>query len=1551
MKHLKLFFALFAMLALGVGNAWAESETMATWTFSSSSYPKNKTNYEATSGTCKTGSTFYLNGTGSQWHNTKGYAFTAVTDITITIKLSKAISAGTPLTFSADMFYNNSSNAPMTGFDLSVSEKGSAYSTTGLSATSISLSNSSANKAVKYTTQNALDKDATIQLKYTGKGKAGAGQGYFGNIKVTAEIAAASCDKKVTLTKGSESNGTFTLDKVNGSYDNCDDDFVVKVSNVVPISSSQYCSGIDVTGGYSTVTGPVDGVWTVTYAKGNSITSTITPTFADKTPATVTLYEAGQEKTVEGYVGDSYELPLTSTQTCGTKTFVGWSTEEIATPGDKPTNYFYEPETTITLAAEQTFYAVYATSSGTPETWEQTTSVAVGDQVIIAQVDNGTKEMTGLGKTPETANNNYGVGTDFTTNPNGTLIWTVEEGNAPGQFSFNNGTYYLNLGANENYLSYSATKTATSSWTVSTSDERAVVTNANYDSRKIMWNKNNTRFASYSKNHGENSGQYYYHIVFYKKSGGISYSDYTTSCGTTPEPAVLVSIAANAEDKNEFTEGDEFVKAIITATYDDATTKDVTEDATFTGYDMSTPGTQTVTVTYEDKTTTYTITVTARPAATLTLSKNGDTETFPGEYKVGDVINLPTFTSDCSKTFVGWDPKSDCAGAPKYAPGAEYTLAAETQTLYAVYANAIEGALVNVFSETFDACEGSGGNDGKWSGSIASGTLSLTDWELIKGSPADGCAKFGTGSVKGSAETPAIALTGNATLTFRAGAWNGSSEKTTLNLSAIGATLSQTSVTLAKGAWTEYTIYLTEATGSVKIKFEASFEEYNRFFLDDVVVSQASVTYSKYSTTCTEALDAPTFNPAAGTYNEVTYVTISATDTDVYYTLDGSTPTKESNKYTAPIVLNTNGTTTIKAIAISGESQSSVVTATYTIKLPLTTMDEIFAAATTAGGAEAPVLITMNNWVVSAVKEDGKTAYLTDGTKGLIIYTASHGFNVGDILSGTVACNVQLFKGSAELTGLTATTEGLSRTTGGTVSTVVVDDVTTLSGVNTGSVIKINGVHESDNIVNNVKLYNTLFSFENLTPGQEYNVTGVYLQYDATKEILPRSAADIEEVVGLPTATISIENITLVEGDKHTIVATITPDEAASKVTYSIKNGNEYISLSGNVITANAVGTATITAAIAEVDGVYHGTTKDFTVTVNEYVAPISGTWKLVTDASTLKAGMEVIVAQYVEADGTIYTMGAQKTNNRDVVESSVLGETLTPTTGTAVLTLVDAGNGTFALQADNDKYLYAASNTSNHLKETATINDNAKWSISVTEGKASVVAQGDNSRNTIRFNKSNTPKIFSCYEGGQTDIALYALVPDHIREVPVGYFATICVPNNIVKVVGATLYKVAGKENGKLYFDEVLVEETVEGMPYVFFTELETQEFYFGTKTTSTAGKEKSLKGTFVKLEDEDLQGHYMLQSNKIIKCADTGCWIDPNRAYFDGNDLSTLSKPSAQMPGRRRVSMGAEEENETTGTENIVAPEGQTLKLIENGQLIIIRNGEKYNVQGIKL
>ena len=190
-----------------------------------------------------------------------------------------------------------------------------------------------------------------------------------------------------------------------------------------------------------------------------------------------------------------------------------------------------------------------------------------------------------------------------------------------------------------------------------------------------------------------------------------------------------------------------------------------------------------------------------------------------------------------------------------------------------------------------------------------------------------------------------------------------------------------------------------------------------------------------------------------------------------------------------------------------------------------------------------------------------------------------------------------------------------------------------------------------------------------------------------------------------------------------------------------------------------------------------------------------------------------------------------------------------------------------------------------------------------------------------------------------------------HTREVPAGYYATVCLPYNLIEVAGATLYEVAGKENGKVYLDEVPASETEAGKPYIFFTEDDTQVFYYGDEETIIAGNHKSLYGTFVKLEDAQLEGMYMVQTNKIVKCAATGCWINPYRAYFDGDELDALGKPGAQLPGRRRVSLGATEANSTTGTEDLVTPNEQVIKIIENGQVVIIRAGVKYNVQGQKI
>ena len=76
----------------------------------------------------------------------------------------------------------------------------------------------------------------------------------------------------------------------------------------------------------------------------------------------------------------------------------------------------------------------------------------------------------------------------------------------------------------------------------------------------------------------------------------------------------------------------------------------------------------------------------------------------------------------------------------------------------------------------------------------------------------------------------------------------------------------------------------------------------------------------------------PTFTPAAGTYNEAQNVTIT-TETDgatIYYTIDGTDPTTESNLYSEAVSITE--TTTLKAIAVKeGMTDSEIATAEYTI--------------------------------------------------------------------------------------------------------------------------------------------------------------------------------------------------------------------------------------------------------------------------------------------------------------------------------------------------------------------------------------------------------------------------------------------------------------------------------------------------------------------------------------------------------------------------------------------------------------------------------------------
>jgi hypothetical protein len=95
--------------------------------------------------------------------------------------------------------------------------------------------------------------------------------------------------------------------------------------------------------------------------------------------------------------------------------------------------------------------------------------------------------------------------------------------------------------------------------------------------------------------------------------------------------------------------------------------------------------------------------------------------------------------------------------------------------------------------------------------------------------------------------------------------------------------------------------------------------------------SQKILTWTYGSVTPTAAQ--PVFSVAGGSYNSTQSVALSSPTTGaaIYYTMDGSTPTTNSNLYSSPISVNA-GTITINAIATAtGYVTSAVSTATYVV--------------------------------------------------------------------------------------------------------------------------------------------------------------------------------------------------------------------------------------------------------------------------------------------------------------------------------------------------------------------------------------------------------------------------------------------------------------------------------------------------------------------------------------------------------------------------------------------------------------------------------------------
>ena len=129
-----------------------------------------------------------------------------------------------------------------------------------------------------------------------------------------------------------------------------------------------------------------------------------------------------------------------------------------------------------------------------------------------------------------------------------------------------------------------------------------------------------------------------------EKTITVTYQDKTTTFTVNVKEAApvvtLESITVSGPTKTEYEIGDELdlTGLVVTAHYSDGSEVAV-EDYEVSGFDSSTAGEKTITVTYQDKTTTFTVNVKeAAPVVTLeSITVSGPTKT---EYKIGEELDL-----------------------------------------------------------------------------------------------------------------------------------------------------------------------------------------------------------------------------------------------------------------------------------------------------------------------------------------------------------------------------------------------------------------------------------------------------------------------------------------------------------------------------------------------------------------------------------------------------------------------------------------------------------------------------------------------------------------------------------------------------------------------------------------------------------------------------------------------------------------------------------------------------------------------------------------------
>ena len=130
-----------------------------------------------------------------------------------------------------------------------------------------------------------------------------------------------------------------------------------------------------------------------------------------------------------------------------------------------------------------------------PKTWQQATSIDVGDTIAIVCTSKK-MQLTSI----STTSTKYGIGATYSdiNTLDMTYVFTVVAGSSTGTYAFKNSSGQYLYWTSGNSLATNASLSANTSWTVTFTNGNATIKNAKDATRILQWNASSPRFACYT---------------------------------------------------------------------------------------------------------------------------------------------------------------------------------------------------------------------------------------------------------------------------------------------------------------------------------------------------------------------------------------------------------------------------------------------------------------------------------------------------------------------------------------------------------------------------------------------------------------------------------------------------------------------------------------------------------------------------------------------------------------------------------------------------------------------------------------------------------------------------------------------------------------------------------------------------------------------------------------------------------------------------------------------------------------------------------------------